>query len=223
MEKLQFKELSYLLIEPNHLRQKNPAILFLHGAGTRGDDIRLLQENCFFSQESFISREDSPFLVFAPQCHRDTWFDLFEQLRDFAEMVWHHPLVDQERVCLIGTSMGGYAAWQLGMSLPELFAAIVPICGGGMKWNAKRLVHVPVWAFHGKKDQTVPSEESILMVNAVNSAGGNAKLTLLENVAHNSWVYAYSSEELFLWLLQQHNSNVQAEQEQKYSDSVSYG
>ena len=64
--------------------------------------------------------------------------------------------------------MGGYGTWQLAISMPEAFAAIVPICGGGMYWDAGRLKKVPVWAFHGDSDPTVFPEESVKMVNAVN-------------------------------------------------------
>jgi hypothetical protein len=74
--------------------------------------------------------------------------------------------------------MGGYGTWHIAMSLPNYFAAIVPICGGGMYWNAARLVNVPAWAFHGEADSAVYCEESKKMVDAVNAKGGNAKLTI---------------------------------------------
>ena len=99
--------------------------------------------------------------------------------------------------------MGGYAVWQLAMSRPQLYAAIVPICGGGMYWNAAKLKTLPVWAFHGSIDDVVYLEESQKMVNAVNRAGGNAKLTICDNVCHNSWLNAYNSKELFDWLFTQ--------------------
>ena len=102
--------------------------------------------------------------------------------------------------------MGGYTAWQLAMTMPECFAALVPICGGGMYWNAGRLKNVPVWAFHGIEDTTVLPEESIKMVNAVNKRGGSARLTLLCGVAHNSWLNAYGSREVFDWMLSQKRS-----------------
>ena len=68
--------------------------------------------------------------------------------------------MDKSRVYVVGASMGGYATWQLAMSRPELFAAIIPICGGGMYWNAGRLIHMGVWVFHGEEDITVLPQES---------------------------------------------------------------
>lgn len=82
--------------------------------------------------------------------------------------------VDKKRVYLIGASMGAYATWQMAMTRPDIFSAIVPICGGGMCWNAARLKEMGVWAFHGVLDNIVLPEESIKMVNAVNKNGGNA-------------------------------------------------
>ena len=122
----------------------------------------------------------------------------------------------------MGASMGGYGTWQLAMSLPELFAAIVPICGGGMYWNASRLVNIPIWAFHGGKDTTVFKEESIKMVDAVNKCGGNAKITIYPENGHDAWSDTYKNPEVFHWLLSNTNKN-SIELIDKYKDSDIYG
>jgi predicted peptidase len=106
------------------------------------------------------------------------WYDLFEKLRAFVKMIISCGFVDPSRLYLTGNSMGGYGAWQLAMSLNDAFAAVIPVCGGGMYWNAGRLKNTPVWAFHGAKDRVVFCEESQKMVNAVNKRGGCAKLTI---------------------------------------------
>ena len=99
--------------------------------------------------------------------------------------------------------MGGYAAWQLAMSLPDLFAAVTPVCGGGMYWNAQRLKNIPIWAFHGKIDTTVLVAESIHMVEAVNANGGHAKLTIYPDAGHNAWDPTFSDPAYWSWILQQ--------------------
>lgn len=222
MHYYKFNELNYAVHLPPHLEARNPAILFLHGAGTRGGNIHLMEENPFFRSPSCICDHNSPFIVFAPQCYKDTWFDIFEQLQSFAHMLQEDPRVDPDRIYLVGASMGGYAVWQLAMSMPSVFAAIVPICGGGMNWNAKRISHLPIRAFHGKDDPVVPSVESIMMVDAVNRAGGNATLTLLDNVQHNSWDYAYSSKDLFDWLLLQRKVHFTSDSN-SFSSATSFG
>jgi predicted peptidase len=107
------------------------------------------------------------------------------------------------------------------MSLPQLFAAIVPICGGGMYWNAARLVGVPAWAFHGEKDKTVFLEESRKMVNAVNKAGGNARLTTYPESAHNSWDETYQNRAVFNWLLE--NEKTCGDNRTEFNDPLIYG
>ena len=215
--------LPYLIRRPRAVSGRCPAILFLHGAGTRGTDISALENNPFFAPKNWISDADSPFLVFAPLCTKDTWFDVFEQLQAFVRMVAAHPEVDPDRLYLLGNSMGGYGAWQLAMTMPEYFGALVPVCGGGMAWNAGRLANVPVWAFHGEQDDTVPVQESVLMVEALRKAGGEAKLTLLPDCGHNSWDHAYESRELLSWLLARKRSTSSAERNQDYADSKRYG
>ena len=103
----------------------------------------------------------------------------------------------------MGTSMGGYAAWQLGMSLPDVFAAIVPICGGGLCANAARLAHMPIWAFHGALDQTVDVQESLCMVRAIQQNGGKPKLTIYPDAAHDCWNRVYADSQIWKWLSMQ--------------------
>lgn len=192
----------YIFWHPEQLEenQKYPTVIFCHGAGSRGPDSKALLNNPFFTDtEKFMTQA----ICFAPRCDADCWFDVYEQLNEFIDFALQHPNADPSRVYLIGASMGGYAVWQLAMSRPQLYAAIVPICGGGMYWNAAKLKALPIWAFHGSVDDVVFLEESQKMVNAVNRAGGNAKLTICENVCHNSWLNAYNSKELFDWLFAQ--------------------
>lgn len=200
--------------------EKYPLLIFLHGAGTRGKDIQILKDSPFFQIVGV--QKDLPFVVIAPQCGEDTWFDCWEHLKDFAQKTVALPFVDASRVYLMGASMGGYATWQLAMSMPETFAAIVPICGGGMYWNAGRLVNVPVWAFHGTKDNTVFVEESRKMVDSVNRRGGNARLTEYPENGHDAWSDTYSNPEVFAWLLQHKKTNEQ-ELRNPYNDSSLFG
>ena len=202
-QEAQYKNLRYLLAvhetcsEPG---KRYPTLLYLHGAGSRGEDLNVIRGSSFF-RNAF--EQDIALRIIAPQCFADTWFDLFEQLIDFAQNVASDPAVDPERYYLSGVSMGGYAAWQLAMSLPDLFAAVTPVCGGGMYWNAQRLKNTPIWAFHGKIDSTVLVSESIHMVEAVNANGGHAKLTIYPDAGHNAWDPTFSDPAYWIWLLRQ--------------------
>ncbi len=201
--------------------EKYPVILFLHGAGTRGEDIANI------TKHSFLRRPDQwpdfKFIIVAPLCHENTWFDLFERLKRFSRYLADQDFADPGRIYLTGNSMGGYGTWQLAMSIPETFAAIAPLCGGGTYWNAGRLVNVPVWAFHGGRDKSVFPEESVKMVNAVNRYGGNARLTIYPENGHNCWSNAYGDPALYDWFLFHRNANAGEMIDEYQNNSEKFG
>ncbi|MBQ2956597.1 MAG: prolyl oligopeptidase family serine peptidase [Clostridia bacterium] len=204
----ELNNMKYLVRYPDDYSadRKYPVILCLHGAGTRSSDTEILRNYSLFNEAAKF--KNFPFIIIAPLCSENTWFDLWPTLKALVREVAQLPRMDEKRIYLTGNSMGGYAAWQLAMSMPEYFAAVAPICGGGMYWNAGRLMNVPVWAFHGAKDRTVFPEESEKMVSAVNAAGGCAKLTVYPDAEHNSWTPTYSNPELYEWFLSHVNERI---------------
>ena len=221
MDELKLGKLTYLVKYPEGFseNEKYPVLFFLHGAGTRGTDTEVLRENVFFE---LTENMNLPFIIVAPLCSGNTWFDLWEHLMALVKEVAKLPYTDEKRIYLTGNSMGGYGTWQLAMSMPEYFAAIVPICGGGMYWNAWRLKNVAVWAFHGAKDDCVCPSESEKMIDIAKRAGTEAKLTVYPEAGHNAWTPTYSNPEVFKWLLE-HESKLKVELEEKYTDSEIYG
>lgn len=218
MEEKIFKHLRYVEKKPKDFDEtkKYPVLIYLHGAGTRGNDIEHLKSNFVFGVVE--KQAEFPFVMIAPLCEGSTWFDYGETLREFAYFIKDIPYCDSSRIYLAGNSMGGYGTWALALSVPEVFAAAVPICGGGMYWDAGRLANVPIWAFHGAKDTVVYPDETIRMVNAVNKWGGNAKLTIYENNGHDAWTDTFSNPELYRWLLSKKKVDgkiVEAEWDQK--------
>lgn len=215
-------EMEYVIRYPKNYDNKKvyPVLVFMHGAGTRGNDINKVLENPFF----LITDEynDFPFVTVAPLCHKNTWFDLFETVIKLIHYIYNSDFTDQNRFYAMGASMGGYAVWQMAMSYPELFAAIVPICGGGMYWNAGRLKNVPVWAFHGDSDTVVNVIESTKMTDAIIHCGGQAKLTIYKDCDHNAWTQTYSNPKVFEWLLSNTNKNADIESD-GINDSKIYG
>lgn len=112
--------------------------------------------------------------------------------------------IDDKRLYLTGLSMGGYGTWDTLARYPNLFAAAVPICGGGDESAAATLKDIPIWCFHGGADTTVPTERSRNMIKAIKDAGGTPQYTEYPGVGHNSWDKAYSEPELPNWLFAQH-------------------
>jgi len=194
----------YLLFLPEGYGKKQrrwPMILFLHGAGERGNDLKKVKEHGL--PKIVEKQKDFPFIVVSPQCSRgDWWAHRVDVLINLLDDIVSHYNVDRGRIYLTGLSMGGYGTWDLARKYPERFAAVAPICGGGSADVAHNLVNVPVWAFHGAKDNVVSLKVSQEMVDAVNKAGGNAKLTVYPDVGHDSWTKTYDNKELYDWFLE---------------------
>ena len=197
-----------------------PVILTLHGAGGRELPLESFKNHTFFEKVNELS--DFSFVSVAPHCNENSWFDMFERLKRFVYTILEQPFCDRERLYMMGASMGGYATWQLAMSIPECFAAIVPICGGGMSWNGARLVNVPVWAFHGKLDTTVHVEESEWIVGRILKNGGNAKLTVYPENGHDAWSDTFTNPKVYEWLLSHRNEN-QRELVDEYNNVKQFG
>jgi predicted peptidase len=204
-EKTVTKTLSckYLLFLPESYGEKKkawPMILFLHGAGERGDDLSKVKRHG--SPKIVEKQKDFPFIVVSPQCPADDWWtEKDEVLINLLDDIVARYDVDKERIYLTGLSMGGYGTWTLASKYPNRFAAITPICGGGKRFLARRLKDVPVWAFHGAKDRVVPLKESEEMVKTIKAVGGNAKLTVYPEAGHDSWTATYNNQKLYDWFL----------------------
>jgi predicted peptidase len=197
----------YLLFLPEgyDAAKKWPLILFLHGAGERGTNLAIVAKHG--PPKIDTSATNFPFIVVSPQCPEGKiWSnDLLLALLDEVERKY---AVDTRRVYLTGLSMGGFGTWSLGLSHPERFAAIAPICGGGeiitpLLADKAKLASLPVWAFHGAKDPVVPVEESQHMVDYLKKHGAReVKLTIYPEAQHDSWTQTYANPELFSWFLQ---------------------
>ena len=202
--------LEYLLFMPKGAAaadKKWPLLLFLHGAGERGNDVWLVAKHG--PPKIVKDRPDFPFIVVSPQCPAGQTWSNDALLALLEDLIARYP-VDQTRVYLSGLSMGGYGTWSLGLAYPERFAAIVPICGGGDPLRvlladgrrAEALKSLPVWAFHGAKDPVVKLEESERMVRALKQAGcREVELTVYPEAQHDSWTEAYNTPKLYDWLL----------------------
>ena len=184
-------------------KKKWPLLLFLHGAGERGDNLNSVKMH---GPPKLIEQgRQFPFIVVSPQCPADEWWRA-ETVAALLDDIERRYRVDKQRIYVTGLSMGGFGTWALALEYPHRFAAIVPICGGGHWWVVQRIKHLPVWVFHGKKDHVVPFSRSQEMVTALRQCGGNVKLTAYPNAEHDSWTATYENPELYQWLLRQTKS-----------------
>jgi predicted peptidase len=198
--------------------QRHPLLIFLHGAGERGNDnkAQLVHGRQFMEA---LARDHGCFVI-APQCPSGKkWVEVnwsapghdlpdkpsepMGALLQVLHLVQQQFRIDSDRLYVMGLSMGGYGTWGMIQRNPEMFAAAVPICGGADNDKADCIKDIPIWCFHGGKDGVVPTVRSREIIEAIRDAGGKPKYTEFPGVGHNSWSPAFAEPELPGWLMAQ--------------------
>lgn len=211
------KTLLYRLIAaPSESREKRPLVVFLHGAGERGNDNAAQLK--YLTKFLRTAAKEYNAVCIAPQCPKESSWANFRRDPNAADPGPREPLaltlelikelqkefpIDENRIYFTGLSMGGFGTWDVLARHPEIVAAAVPICGGGKPEKAEKMAGVPIWVFHGDKDEAVKVERSREMVEALKKAGGNVQYTEYAGVGHNSWEKAYAEPELLKWMMSQ--------------------
>ena len=206
------KTVKYLLYLPNDFKGgagQWPFMLFLHGRGESSGPLSLVKK---WGPPRLLDHGESfPYIIASPQCPaKESWAQPGQQelLLKLIEHIEKTYSVDQNRVYLTGLSMGGYGTWQMATRYPDLFAAIVPICGGGDPNRVQRIAKIPTWVFHGEDDRTVPIKRSEEMVEAMKAAGAtDIQFTRYPSTGHDSWTKAYNDPKLYEWLLSHKRSD----------------
>lgn len=225
--------IQYLLHLPTGYADKKqewPLILFLHGAGERGDD---LSKVAFHGPPKLVTKaprarkgetaEDKQarlqtirllkekFIIVSPQCNTGELWEA-SQISALLDHVETTLRIDKKRIYLTGLSMGGYGTWELGLREPHRFAALAPICGGANTIipllnhrhpdRKQQQIDLPIWVFHGGKDSLVVPEEAERVIRMLRRYGNKRiKLTIYPNASHDSWTDSYANPELYEWFL----------------------
>jgi predicted peptidase len=177
-----------------------PLILFLHGGGERGTDIEKVKVHG--PLKIAAQRSDFPFIVVAPQVDTTLIWST-ARLDALLDDVQEKYRVDPDRIYVTGLSMGGYGAWHLAMEFPHRFAALVPISGGATPSGMCALRHLPIWVFHGARDDVIKLDRSEELVERLKRCNGNVRFTVYPDAGHDAWTRTYDNPELYDWLLQQ--------------------
>lgn len=219
------RTLPYRLLRPAAVEagEKHPLVVMLHGAGERGCDNR--RQLAWFwdaKKPRVLGRPEvaaaRPFVV-VPQCpDGGQWVNVPWTLGSYASPAASEPLglvlglidsllldpaIDPDRVYAVGMSMGGYGAFDAAQRRPEMFAAVVSVCGAGDPAMATAIARVPVWAFHGEADDVVPVSGSREIVAALREAGGGPRYTEYAGVGHHSWLPAFAEPDFWNWIFAQ--------------------
>lgn len=201
-------KMNYRVFHPDKY-EKLPLLVFLHGAGERGEDLEVLYRH---GVPKLISDGgELPAVVLCPQCPEGiVWDNVVFQVKEIIDSVCAEYGILSDRIVLTGLSMGGYGTWSVAFTYPDLFAGIAPVCGGGMAWRTGLLKrsNTPVRAYHGDADVTVIPEYSEIMIDRMKRDGADAELILLSGMGHNDGAnYAYANTDLVDWLLSQRRAD----------------
>jgi predicted peptidase len=209
------EKLNYRMMTPAKVEGKKtyPLVIFLHGAGERGDDNKAQLKHGAAEFAKAATREKHPCFLIAPQCPAKGWWagsfrgksmpGSGKLVLELIEKVCKEQPIDKKRIYITGLSMGGFGSWALLAEKPDLFAAGIPICGGGDEKAAEKLAKIPIWVFHGDEDKAVKVDLSRAMVKAIEKAGGKPKYTEYKGVGHDSWTQTYRNAEVIDWLFAQ--------------------
>ena len=219
------KLLNYRIHLPENLDPKKeyPFVLFFHGAGERGGDNKKQLIHGVKDLLAYSKKKNIPSIIIAPQCLageqwvNTPWGDLSHRMpiepsdtmqltiELLNESIKTLP-VDKKRIYVTGLSMGGFGTWDIVQRMPKIFAAAMPVCGGGDAELASVIKTVPIWVFHGGSDNVVKTKRSQDMVKALEKVGSKVKYTEYEGVGHNSWDRTYRDENALRWLFHQKKS-----------------
>jgi predicted peptidase len=220
------KKLLYRILYPENYdsTKKYPLVLFLHGAGERGNDN---EKQLTHGAKLFVTDENRkkfPAIVIFPQCAEESYWSTVKIDRtktpihfDFdysrpassdlsltialVKSLLKKKLIDKKRVYVMGLSMGGMGTFEIVFREPKLFAAAVPICGGGdVKHYDKRIKKTSFHVFHGEQDAVVNVNQSREMVEKIKQQGGKVVYKEYPNVNHNSWDNAFAEPDFLSWV-----------------------
>lgn len=217
-------EMPYRLHSPSvEVTSAMPLIVYLHGSGGWGtDNVKQISGGNTHGTRLWLEPEiasQNPAYVLAPQIPSPEWWGApdSEELSPYAAVLMElinqlksEFLIDENRIYIMGQSLGGIGVWDIVAKRPDKFAAGVPICGSGDTERIVNARNIALWAFHGAMDTAVPVAGSREMVASLEAANGIIRYTEYPDVGHNSWERAFANPGLPAWLF----SNVRGQSQE---------
>lgn len=200
--------LGYIMYVPEERKEDMPLLIYLHGAGERGIHLEHVERHGIPYLIS-AEKKEIPALVLCPQCPAEfVWNNIVRETKSLIDNTVKEWNIKKDRICITGSSMGGYGTWEMGMTYPEYFSAIAPVCGGGMQWRSQKLLTTPVKAYHGNRDDVVEIVNSRMMMKNLAESNAETELVEMDGFGHNDGIYeAYKNRDLIEWLLSKRRTN----------------
>jgi len=194
--------INYIVYVPEKLDVNLPLLLFLHGIGERGENIEDVEK---YALPKYMNQFDIPYIVVAPQCTSNNfWGYHLRDVEKVLEEVYEKYKYNKSRVCILGSSMGAFGAWNYIMTRPHLFKGIVSVSGGIMLPIHQTLLPLKekaILIYHGSDDDVIAVNESILAYEKLKNIGSkNIEFKMIENENHFLTSHAFKDKDLYEWL-----------------------
>ena len=197
------KQLGYVLHNPSNLKEKKPLLIFLVGDGEKGTDVEKVKIHGPFK---YLKSHTLDAYVLAPQCSETEYFNS-EILYQLILNIQKENNIDSNRIYLTGLSSGGWAVWNLALSHPEMFAAVVPISSYvdlNEQEEACKLKDIPIRIFHGLLDDVVDLQYPVAMYKKLKTCNAtDVKLTIFDDENHGCWTRVYDNQDIYDWMFLQ--------------------
>ena len=194
--------INYIVYFPENVRENMPLLLFLHGIGERGEKIEDIEK---YALPKYMNKFDISYIVVAPQCSYNNFWDYhLKDVEKILKKVYGEYKYDKEKVCIMGSSMGAFGAWNYIASRPNLFKGIVSVSGGMMLPIKQVLMNIKdkkILIYHGDKDDVVDVNQSLVLYDKLKDVGAtNVELKIVENDNHYLTSHAFKNKYLYEWL-----------------------
>ena len=198
--------MNYIVFYPDDITDV-PLLVYLHGAGERGKKISHIYRHGI--PKLLKEGREINAVILCPQCPEQyVWDNVVETTKNIIDSVSEEFKIKKDRICITGSSMGGFGTWMMAKTYPSFFASAAPVAGGGMVWRTPKLKTTPILAVHGTEDDVVPLIYSKLMVDGVKRNGGHAEFIELNGYGHNDGIdFAYRNTKVIDWMLQARRTN----------------
>ncbi|MFH7015237.1 prolyl oligopeptidase family serine peptidase [Flavobacterium sp. FlaQc-47] len=200
-------ELGYALRKPANTKDKKPLIVFISGDGEKGTDIEKVKIN---GPLKYLKTHQLDAYVLAPQCKENENWDI-ESINQLILKIQKENKIDPDRIYVTGLSSGGWAAWNLALTYPDKFAAVVPISGFvdliALESSCK-IAPIPTRIFHGLLDDVVKVDYAITIYKELKKCNAkDVQLTIFDDAGHDSWTRVYDNPEIYDWMFKQIKTN----------------
>lgn len=196
------KNYGYVLQSPDNKKDKKPLIVFLHGSGERGTNPDRVKVH---GPLKYTKNHTLDAYILAPQCpENENWDEAV--LYQLIQKIQKENNIDSQRIYLTGLSLGGWGTWTLAFAHPEMFAAVVPVCGFVDRMQMEDVCNIkdiPTQIFHGLLDDVVSVDYAIAVYKKLKSCNAPVNLTIFDDANHDSWSRVYDNPEIYTWMFKQ--------------------